>query len=74
MKKYPIILSEKQRKERERAHKKKLEKVANDIMKMLAKEECKVGDFTIVVSVINKLFNDSFNEVEIEKINAIDEE
>ena len=71
---YPIILTEKQRKERERAHKKKLEKVANDIMKMLAKEECKVGDFTIVVSVINKLFNDSFNEVEIEKINAIDEE
>jgi len=71
---YPIILTEKQRKERERAHKKKLKKVANDIMKMLAKEECKVGDFTIVVSVINKLFNDSFNEVEIEKINAIDEE
>ena len=65
---YPIILSEKQIKEREQEQKKKLERVANEIMKLLANEKCNVGDFNFVVSILNKMFNDSFNEVEITKI------
>jgi len=66
--KFPILLSNKQRKEQERQHKNKLEKVANEILKLLADEKCKVGDFNFVVSILNKTFSDSYNEVEIYKI------
>lgn len=66
--KYPIILTEKQHKEQAMEHRKKLERAANEIMKLLAKEECKVGDFTFVAKVINDMFANSFAQVEIEKI------